>query len=102
MLGILNLFNIAPEKQELYDRYLQAVRPLLARYQSSILFYGQTRIVCMGDYTQQYCGLVIYPDMLAVKALSNDPDFKRIRIWRDESTTDFEMVILDEMDLDAN
>ncbi|MFC1764061.1 DUF1330 domain-containing protein [Planctomycetota bacterium] len=100
MLGVLNLFNIIPEMQELYDRYLEEVQPLLTRYNSRILFYGKTLIVCLGDYTQEYCGLVIYPDMKAVKGLSNDPDFKRIRILRDESTTDFEMVILDEVQLD--
>lgn len=100
MIGVLNLFNIDPAKQALYDDYLRQVRPLLTRYQSQILFYGKTRIVCLGHYTQEYCGLVLYPDMRAVKGLSNDPDFKRIRKLRDASTTDFEMVILDEVPLD--
>ena len=100
MLGVLNLFNIDPAKQALYDAYLEQVRPLLVRYQSKILFYGRTRIVCLGNYTQEYCGLVVYPDMQSVKDLSNDPDFKRIRKLRDEATSDFEMVILDEIPLD--
>lgn len=100
MIGVLNLFNIDPAQQARYDDYLRQVRPLLARYQSKILFYGKTRIVCLGDYTQEYCGLVVYPDMQAVKNLSNDPEFKRIRRLRDESTSDFEMVILDEINLD--
>ena len=99
MIGVLNLFNIIPAKQSLYDRYLQEVQELLPRYQSQILFYGKTRIVCLGNYTQEYCGLVVYPDMAAMKALSNDPDFKRIRVWRDESTSDFEMAVLDELEL---
>lgn len=101
MLGVLNLFNIIPAKQDLYDSYFRQVRPLLARYQAHILFYGTTRIVCLGNYHQEYCGLVMYPDMAAVKGLSSDPDFKRIRRLRDNSTTDFEMVIFDEIALDS-
>ena len=101
MIGVLNLFNIIPDKQALYERYLREVQELLPRYQSRILFYGKTRIVCLGDYTQEYFGLVVYPDMAALKALSSDPEFKRIRVWRDESTSDFEMAVLDELDLDG-
>jgi uncharacterized protein (DUF1330 family) len=97
MLGVLNLFNIIPARQDLYDSYFRQVRPLLKRYQATILFYGKTRIVCLGDYPQEYCGLVVYPDMHAVKGLSGDPDFRRIRTLRDRSTSDFQMVILDEI-----
>jgi len=101
MIGVLNLFNIIPAKQDLYDAYFKQVRPLLTRHQARLLFYGRTRIVCLGDYNQEYCGLVLYPDIHAVKSLSIDPDFKRIRKLRDGSTSDFEMVILDEMILDC-
>ena len=99
MIGVLNLFNIVPAKQDVYNEYLRQVRPLLTRYDSRILFYGKTRIVCLGDYSQEYCGLVVYPTMQAVKDLSNDPEFKRIRTLRDTATSDFEMVILDEINL---
>lgn len=99
-VGVLNLFNILPEKQGLYRRYLKAVQPLLARHSARVLFYGKARIVCAGVYTQEYCGLVLYPDAQTARNLSADPDFKTIRPWRDESTSDFKIVVLDETVLD--
>ena len=96
MIAVLNLFNIRPDRAEQYQTYLQQVKPLLARHGAKILFYGVTRMVCLGQLPQQYCGLVLYPDMAALRALSHDPDFKRIQGLRDASTSDFEMVVLDE------
>ena len=99
MIAVLNLFNIRPDLMDQYRSYLAQVKPLLARYGARIAFYGTTRLVCMGRFEQQYCGLVLYPDMDALRRLSRDPDFKRIQRLRDEATTEFEMVVLDETEM---
>lgn len=89
MIIVLNLFDIIPERQEDYAQYLRKVRPILDRHGASVLVYGLTRMVYMGDCHQEYCGIIQYPSLHALKAFSHDPDFLTIRALRDRSTRNY-------------
>ena len=95
MIAVLNLFDIIPGKEAQYAEYLAAVQPLLDRHQAKVLFYGRTHSVCRGNCSQEYCGLIAYPSMKALKRFSRDPDFKQIRPLRDDSTSSYVMTIIE-------
>ncbi len=86
MIVVLNLFDLIPGREADYARYLREVQPILDRHGARVLVYGLTRAVYWGDCTQEYCGLIAYPDLAALRRLSHDADFQRIRPLRDEST----------------
>ncbi|MCD6364856.1 MAG: DUF1330 domain-containing protein [Planctomycetes bacterium] len=96
MISVLNLFDIVPGRQKQYAEYLRRVRPLLEKYGAKLLVYGQTRMVYMGNCTQEYCGIVSYPNVESLKGLSHDEQFKAIRLLRDDSTTNFVMTTIEE------
>ncbi|MFP4052550.1 MAG: DUF1330 domain-containing protein [Phycisphaerae bacterium] len=89
MIVVLNLFDIIPGREAQYAEYLRKVQPILARYGAKVLVYGLTRAIHMGNCTQEYCGLIGYPSLGKLKALSHDPDFQAIRPLRDDSTTNY-------------
>ena len=82
MIVVLNLFDIIPGCEKQYAEYLRRVQPILGRHGAKILLYGLTRTVYLGRCQQQYCGLIGYPDMAALKGLSGDPEFRQIRPLR--------------------
>lgn len=89
MIVVLNLFDIVPGKEKDYAEYLRRVQPILERYGASVLLYGLTRMIYKGDCNQEYCGLVAYPAVQALREFSHDDDFLTIRRWRDESTKNY-------------
>ncbi|MGC9455661.1 MAG: DUF1330 domain-containing protein [Phycisphaerae bacterium] len=89
MIVVLNLFDIIPGRQRQYAEYLRRVQPLLDRYGAKVLLYGLTRMIYMGDCSQQYCGLIAYRDLDDLRKLSHDPEFLEIRPLRDESTRNY-------------
>ena len=89
MVVVLNLFDIIPGKERTYAEYLRRVQPILDRYGAKVLLYGLTRMVYMGDCTQQYCGLIAYEGLADLRRLSHDPEFLEIRSLRDRSTTHY-------------
>lgn len=89
MIVVLNLFDIIPGRQNDYAQYLRRVQPILERYGAKVLLYGLTRMVHMGNCTQQYCGLIGYPSLQDLRELSHDPEFIEIRRLRDGSTTNY-------------
>lgn len=89
MVVVLNLFDIIPGRQKQYAEYLRRVQPILDRHKAKVLLYGRTRMIHMGDCRQEYCGLIQYPGLEALRDLSHDPEFKEIRPLRDESTTNY-------------
>lgn len=98
MIVVLNLFDIIEGKEKQYAEYLRRVQPVLARYGAKILLYGLTRMVYMGDATQQYCGLIGYPDLEALKRLSHDSDFEAIRPLRDNSTANYVLTAVEDFE----
>jgi len=98
VLVVLNLFDMIPGKEGRYAQYLRRVQPILERYGAKVLNYGRTKIVYMGACTQEYCGLVAYPDTKALTAFSHDPDFKAIRPLRDESTQNYALTVIESFD----
>ena len=98
MLVVLNLFDIIPGAQAEYAEYLRRVQPILDRYGAKVLIYGLTRMVYMGPCTQEYCGVIAYPDMRRLKQLSRDPEFVAIRPMRDESTRNYVMTAVEDFE----
>ena len=95
MLFVLNLFDIVPGREADYAEYLRLVEPILDRYGAKVLLYGQTRMIYMGNCTQEYCGLVAYPDIKSLRNLSHDPQFEAIRPLRDDSTTNYVLTVIE-------
>ena len=98
MLVVVNLFDIIPGREKDYTEYLRRVQPILKRYGAEVLQYGQTRMVYMGNCTQEYCGLVAYPDAKSLGKFSHDAEFKAIRPLRDDSTTNYVLTVIDRFD----
>ena len=98
MIVVLNLFDIIPGREKLYAEYLRRVQPILVRHGAQILVYGLTRRVSMGDATQQYCGLIAYPDLGSLKRLSRDPEFLEIRPLRDDATTNYVLTAIEDFE----
>ena len=98
LIVVLNLFDIIPGREKQYAEYLRRVQPILDRYRAKVLVYGLTRTVYMGDCEQQYCGLIGYPDVEALKGLSTDPEFYEIRGLRDGATTNYVLTALEDFE----
>lgn len=98
MIVVLNLFDIIPGCEKQYAEYLRRVQPILGRHGAKILLYGLTRTVYMGQCQQEYCGLIGYPDLAAMKALSGDSEFRQIRPLRDNSTTNYVLTAIEDFE----
>lgn len=98
MIVVLNLFDILPDREKGYAEYLRRVQPLLERYGARVVLYGLTRMVYMGDCTQQYCGLIAYPSLEELRKLSHDPEFVEIRRLRDESTANYVLTAVEDFE----
>jgi uncharacterized protein (DUF1330 family) len=98
VIVVLNLFDIIPGREAQYARYLRRVQPILERHEARVLVYGLTRAIYMGSATQQYCGLIAYPSLRRLKALSNDPGFQEIRPLRDESTENYVLTTIEDFE----
>ena len=96
MIVVLNLFDLIDGKERDYAVYLRRVKSILCRHGASILSYGRTRQVYMGDAQQEYCGLVCYPDMSTLKRFSDDPEFQEIRPLRDNSTKNYILTVIED------
>jgi len=96
VIAVLNLFDIRPGKEARYAEYLRRVLPILKRHRARILVYGQTRMLAMGDCTQQYCGLVGYKNLQDLRNLSHDAEFIAIRSLRDESTMNYVLTTIED------
>ncbi len=95
MIVVLNLFDIVPGKEKDYAEYLRKVQPILDRYGAKVLLYGLTRMIYMGNCSQQYCGLIAYPSLAELRKLSHDPDFIEIRGLRDGSTKNYVLTAIE-------
>ena len=95
MLVVLNMFDIVPGREGDYAEYLRRVEPILDRYGAKVVMYGQTRMIYMGNCSQEYCGLVAYPDITSLRGLSHDAEFEAIRPLRDESTENYVLTVLE-------
>ncbi len=91
MIVVLNLFDVISGREVDYAQYLRRVQPILDRVGARILLYGLTRSVHMGPCEQEYCGLVAYESLDALRRFSHDPEFLAIRPLRDQSTTNYVM-----------
>ena len=98
MIVVLNLFDIVSGRETGYAEYLRRVQPILDRYGAKILLYGMTRMIYMGDCTQEFCGLIAYPSLSELRALSHDPDFLAIRSLRDDSTKNYVLTAIESFD----
>ncbi len=96
MIFVLNLFDVVPGREDQYAQYLRRVQPLLDSHGAKVMLYGQTRAVFMGRCSQQFFGLIAYPDLQALRALSHDRKFIEIRPLRDESTTNYCMTAIED------
>ncbi|MDP6545109.1 MAG: DUF1330 domain-containing protein [Phycisphaerae bacterium] len=95
MIVVLNLFDIVKGREAGYAEYLRRVQPILDRYGAKVLLYGMTRMIYMGDCTQEFCGLIAYPSLSELRALSHDPDFLAIRSLRDDSTRNYVLTAIE-------
>lgn len=98
MIVVLNLFDLVPGKEADYAKYLRAVQPILDRYGAKVLLYGLTRMIYLGNCTQQYCGLIAYRSLDDLRALSRDPEFTRIRPLRDNSTANYVLTAIEDFE----
>ena len=95
MVVVLNLFDIIPGKESRYAEYLRKVQLILDRYRATVLLYGLTRMIYMGNCTQQYCGLIGYESLADLRQLSHDPEFAAIRPLRDNSTENYVLTAIE-------
>ena len=98
MIVVLNLFDIVEGKEAEYAQYLRRVQPILERHRAKVLVYGSTRMIYRGNCSQQYCGLIAYPSVAALKAFSQDPDFLAITPLRDGSTANYVMTAIEDFE----
>ena len=96
MIVVLNLFDIIPGREAEYALYLRRVRPILDRHGATVLLYGLTRMIYTGNCSQEYCGLVGYPSVRALRDLSSDDEFLAIRPLRDDSTENYVLTVIEE------
>jgi uncharacterized protein (DUF1330 family) len=96
LIFVLNLFDVVTGREDRYAQYLRRVQPLLDHHGAKVILYGQTRAVFMGRCSQQFFGLIAYPDLQALRDLSHDPGFAQIRPLRDESTTNYCMTAIED------
>jgi uncharacterized protein (DUF1330 family) len=94
-IAVLNLFDIKAGMEKTYAEYLRRVQPILDRYQATVLLYGLTRMIYMGDCSQQYCGIIEYASLTDLRKLSHDPQFNDIRRLRDESTENYVLTAIE-------
>ncbi len=95
MIVVLNLFDIIPGKERDYAQYLRDVQPILDRHNATVLLYGLTRMVYMGNCRQEYCGIIGYESLQSLRKLSRDPDFDKIRALRDDSTKNYVLTAIE-------
>lgn len=95
MIVVLNLFDIIPGREKDYAEYLRRIQPILDRYKASVLLYGLTRMIYMGNCTQEYCGMIGYQSLGDLRKLSHDPDFIAIRPLRDNSTKNYVLTAIE-------
>jgi uncharacterized protein (DUF1330 family) len=98
VIVVLNLFDIVKGREAGYAEYLRRVQPILDRYGAKVLLYGMTRMIYMGDCLQEFCGLIAYPTLSELRALSHDPDFVAIRSLRDDSTKNYVLTAIESFD----
>ena len=98
MIVVLNLFDIVPGKEKDYAQYLRKVQPLLDKYGAKVLLYGRSRMIYMGDCSQEYCGLIGYKSLDDLRALSHDPQFNEIRSLRDNSTSNYILTAIEDFE----
>jgi len=98
VIVVLNLFDIVKGREAGYAEYLRRVQPILDRYGAKVLLYGMTRMIYMGDCLQEFCGLIAYPSLSELRALSHDPDFVAIRSLRDDSTKNYVLTAIESFD----
>lgn len=96
LIIVLNLFDIIPGRERDYAQYLRRVQPILDRHRARVLVYGLTRMIYLGGVAQQYCGIIEYPTLRNLKLFSHDPDFEAIRPLRDDSTTNYQLVAIED------
>ena len=95
MIVVLNLFDIVAGKEKDYAEYLRRVQPILDRHRAQVLLYGRTRMIYMGSCNQEYCGMIAYESLDALRQLSHDPDFQAIRPLRDNSTKNYVLTAIE-------
>jgi len=98
VIVVLNLFDIHPGRERQYAEYLRRVQPILDRVGARVLLYGRTRYVHLGPCTQEYCGLIAYDSVDALRRLSHDEAFNTIRPLRDESTCNYVLTTVEAFD----
>lgn len=98
MIVVLNLFDIIPGREKEYAEYLRRVQPILDRYGANVLLYGLTRMVYMGDCTQQYCGMIAYKGLKDLTSISHDPEFVDILPLRDGSTKNYVLTVIEDFE----
>ena len=95
MIIVLNLFNIVAGAEGQYVEYLHRVQPILDRHGARVLLYGLTRMIYLGNCLQEFCGLIAYPSLRELRALSRDPEFAEIRPLRDKSTKNYVLTVIE-------
>ena len=95
MIVVLNLFDIIEGRQARYANYLRRVQPILDRHGAEVLLYGLTRMIYKGPASQEYCGMIAYPDVKALKAFSRDEEYAQILPLRDSSTANYVMTAIE-------
>jgi uncharacterized protein (DUF1330 family) len=96
LIIVLNLFDIVPGKEKDYAQYLRRVQAILDRHRARVLVYGLTRMIYMGGVAQEYCGIIEYPSLRNLRQFSHDPEFEEIRPLRDQSTTNYQLVAIED------
>ena len=70
-----------------FERYKNAVAPIIARFGGEYLTKGETRILAGAVWKPERTIIIRFPDMAALEGWWNAPDYQPLKPLRDESAT---------------
>ncbi|MCB1327058.1 MAG: DUF1330 domain-containing protein [Spirochaetales bacterium] len=83
---MLNLLSFRGEEgRASYERYVEAVRPLLAAAGASPIFFGDARAHLVSDESWDMVLMVRYPEPRAFLRMASSPEYQKISHLREEA-----------------
>ncbi len=101
MLYTLNLFDIIPEKAQMYRKYSIAAAKIIFGSGGRVVSSGWHPKTLKGEETRSYFIIVEFPDKEALDFFLHDPKHQAMHELREQSTTNYIWKIFEPWDLDA-
>src|SRR6476646_5997592 len=89
MIYTLNLFDILPDKVQLYRRYSIEAGKVIFGMNGKVVSSGWHPTTLRGEETRHYFIIVEFPDMEALEFFLNDPAHHDMHEMRENSTENY-------------